>query len=267
MKEQIISIFDQISSGYDRPEMRYFPYSADYMLGLAKPKSGDKVLDVATGTAMVAIAAAQYVRPGGRVQAIDLSEGMLAKARLNIDKHALDNIDIHNMDAENIEFRSGYFDLITCGFGVFFLSDAKTAVQNWRRVLKPGGRVIISTFAESAFMPMAGWFKEQIIAAGVDLPSDSSPYCKESDCLALFDDDLYCDKTTVTKQHGLHLKDANEWWNIITNSGLRVYLDLLTLEQQAQLRNEHLQQLETLQTENGIWLDVNVIYTQAKARN
>ncbi len=264
LKNHIRSIFDCVSPGYDSPEMRYFSFSADYMMGLAKPISGERVLDVATGTGMVAIAAAQYLDPEGRVQAIDISEGMLGKAKQNVDKHALENIDIHNMDAESLEFRSNDFDLITCGFGLFFLTDAKAAIKKWHRVLKPGGRVIVSTFRQSAFMPMAKWFRELIEETGVDFPDSSwQQFSDNKSCLALFDNDLYQDQKITTKQHGIHLKDANEWWNIIINSGLRSYLDLLDTQQQTELRTKHAQQLEDLKTEDGIWLDVDVIYTQA----
>ena len=263
-KEYIRTLFDRVSPSYDSPEMRYFPFSADYMMGLAKPKSGERVLDVATGTGMVAIAAAQYLRSDGRVQAIDISEGMLGKAKQNIDKHALENIDIHNMDAEQLEFRSNYFDLITCGFGLFFLADAKAAVKKWHRVLKPGGRVIVSTFNQSAFMPMAKWFRELIEASGVEFPESRwQQFSNSESCLDLFPNEVYEDQIITTKQHGIHLKDSTEWWNIIINSGLRSYLELLDPKQQADLRIKHTQQLDELQTEDGIWMDVEVIYTQA----
>jgi len=212
MKDYIKSIFDQVSQAYDSPEMRYVPFSADFMMGLAKPRAGERVLDIATGTAMVAIAAAQYLQPGGRVQAIDLSEGMLSKARQNIEKHALNNIDIHIMDAEGLAFKSNYFDLITCGFGLFFFPQAKMAVDKWPRVLKPEGRIIYSTFNNSAFMPMAKWFKELIEDSGVEIPANSLQALNDSEsCLDLLSDELYKDKCITTQQHGIHLRDAYEW--------------------------------------------------------
>lgn len=267
LKDHVRSIFDRVSPNYDNPEMRYFAFSADYMMGLAKPKSGERVLDIATGTAMVAIAAAQYLQPEGRVQAIDISEGMLGKAKQNIDKHALNNIDIHNMDAEQLEFRANYFDLITCGFGLFFLADAQQAVKQWHRVLKPGGRLVISTFNQSAFMPMVKWFRALIEETGVEFPASSWQQFSDSEsCLELFPVDLFEEQNITTKQHGIHLKDANEWWNIIINSGLRSYLELLDPDQQAKLRIKHNQQVDKLTTEDGIWLDVDVIYTQAIKR-
>jgi ubiquinone/menaquinone biosynthesis C-methylase UbiE len=169
-KQRITATFDLIAEGYDNPAQRYFPFAADYLISLAQPKPGDRVLDVATGTGMAAIAAAQAVNPGGRVQAIDLSENMLSKAQRNIDKYALHNIDFHVMDAEQLEFRSNYFDLITCAFGVFFFTDPTQALRSWMRVLKPGGRIIFTTFSRNTFQPMAQWFREAIEASGAAFP-------------------------------------------------------------------------------------------------
>ena len=62
---------------------------------------------------------------------------------------------------------------------------------------------------------------------------------------------------------GYHLANENDWWEIIMNSGFRGILNALSPEQQAQLREQHLQQVAGLKTNDGIWLDVEVIFTQA----
>ena len=267
IKARVEATFSTVASAYDCPEMRYFPFSADTMVNLVKPRPGDKVLDIAAGTGMVSIPAAQAVRPDGRVQAIDLSEGMLDKAKQNIEKHALNNIDLHVMDAEQLEFRSGYFDLITCGFGVFFLPDPFTAVKSWHRVLKPGGRIIFSTFGKNAFLPMAEWFKQLYEATGNTYPQTAwQQFSDDESCMSLLDDEHYEDKQVTRKQHGIHLKDEHEWWRIIQSSGFRGILANLNDIQQTQLREQHLQQLAELKTDEGIWLDVEVIYTQARRK-
>lgn len=264
IKSRIEMTFNTVSNAYDSPEMRYFPFAGDYMINLVKPQPGEKVLDIAAGTGMVTIPAAQAVRPDGRVQAIDLSEGMLNKAEKNINKHALDNVDLHVMDAENLEFRSGYFDVITCGFGVFFLSDPFSAIKSWQRVLKPGGRIIFSTFNKSAFMPMAEWFKQLYEESGNSYPQAAwQQFSNDTSCLSLLDDEHYENKQVIHKQHGIHLKNEHEWWHIIQSSGFRGILANLNDIQQSELRNKHLKQLAELKTEEGIWLDVEVIYTQA----
>lgn len=268
LKSRISATFDLVSDVYDSPEMRYFPFAADYMINLVTPGPGEKVLDIAAGTGMVTIPAARAVRPEGRVQAIDFSTGMLNKAEKNINRHALGNVDLLVMDAENLGFRAGSFDLITCGFGVFFLADPFTALRNWQRVLKPGGRIIFSTFNESAFMPMAESFRECYEATGNKYPDTAwQQFSDDASCLSLLDEEFYQDKQVIHKQHGIHLKDEHEWWHIIQSSGFRSILASLDDIQQAELRSRHLQQVADLKTEQGLWLDVEVIYTRATRKN
>lgn len=120
IKQGIKQTFNLVASGYDTPAMRYFPFAADRLAALLKPNRGSRVLDVATGTGMAAIALAQMIAPQGRVQGIDISDKMLDKAQVNIDKAGLSNIDLHAMDAERLDFRSNYFDAASCAFGLFF---------------------------------------------------------------------------------------------------------------------------------------------------
>ena len=57
--QHIAAVFNRVALGYDRPALRFFPYSADKMIARLNPKPGEKLLDVATGTGAVALAAAQ----------------------------------------------------------------------------------------------------------------------------------------------------------------------------------------------------------------
>lgn len=263
-KSRLTATFDLIAEGYDNPSQRYFPFAADYMMSLANPLPGERVLDVATGTGMAAIAAAQAIRPGGRVQAIDLAQNMLDKAQRNINKHALDNVDLHVMDAEQLEFRSNYFDLISCSFGVFFFADPAAALRSWLRVLKPGGRLIFTSFSASTFQPMAQWFREAIEAAGAPFPNPAWQRLSEAQqCQQLVEQADYTQCRVTTKQMGYHLSSEHDWWEIIWNSGFRGILNTLTPQQQAELKDRHLEQVAGLKTEDGIWLDVEVHYTQA----
>lgn len=262
-KTGIKNTFNTIASGYDNPSQRYFPFTADYMITLADPRPGDKVLDVATGTGLVAIAAAQAINPGGRVQAIDFAQQMLDKAEFNVKKHALLNVDFHEMDAEQLEFKSSYFDLITCSFGVFFFTDPDTAVKNWQRVLKPGGKVILSTFAKDAFQPLMKQFRDDIESMGVNFPETSwTRFFEPELCKTFLEDAGYQDVQVTTKQMGHHLSSEQDWWEIIWNSGLRGIVEMLPNDRVGEFRLTHLEHITELKTEDGIWLDVEVIFSQ-----
>lgn len=104
----------------------------------ARPKSGMKVLDLASGTGEPAITLASRVGPGGNVTALDLSGGLLEIADQRARERGLHNLSTKQADAHQIPFPDGSFDLVTSRFGVMFLRIE--ALQEARRVLKPGAR-------------------------------------------------------------------------------------------------------------------------------
>lgn len=114
------------------------------------------------------MAAAQFLRgSSGRVQAIDLSENMLDQAQQNLERAGLNNVDFHVMDAEALDFKSNYFDIITCSYGLFFIPDMSAALKSWLRVLKPEGKIIFTSFAPSAFQPLTEIFIKNLTDYGV----------------------------------------------------------------------------------------------------
>jgi len=96
-KQQVSNIFNTVAEDYDSAALRFFPMTADSMVRFLKPRQDWRVLDVATGTGVLAIALAQAVNQG-RVMAIDLSEAMLAQAEKKFKKMALENIGLLQMD-------------------------------------------------------------------------------------------------------------------------------------------------------------------------
>lgn len=253
-------LFDTLAAGYDSPATRFFPFTADRLVDFVKPRPGTRVLDVATGTGAAAIAFAQAVRPGGgRVTAIDLSDGMLDRAQANIRKMALDNVDLHRMDAGKLDFRDGYFHYIVCSYGLFFIPDMSAALCEWARVLKPGGTLAFTCFETTAFQPMLDNFAECLQAFGVQLPEapfgsrriTSLDHCRELlSAAGLVDIDAEC------RQMGYHLRDENDWWEVVVNTGMRALFDQVPDDNKAEFRAQHLAFAATHKNDNGLWMDV-----------
>jgi len=120
-------------------ERQWGPVS-DGLLELARVATGDRVLDLASGAGDPALAAAARVGPTGCVIATDLSPDMLAFAAQRVAAAGLGNVEVHEMDAEEIDLPDESVDVVLCRLGLMFLPDPARALAGVRRVLVPGGR-------------------------------------------------------------------------------------------------------------------------------
>jgi ubiquinone/menaquinone biosynthesis C-methylase UbiE len=100
---------------------------------------GQRVLDVACGTGVLACAAAERVGPGGAVTGLDLNDEMLAIAR---GKSA--RIEWKNGRAESLPFADASFDRVASQFGLMFFEDRAAGLGEMMRVLRPGGRMAVA---------------------------------------------------------------------------------------------------------------------------
>lgn len=263
-KQAIMENFNLVAAGYDNPAQRYFPMSADRMAECLNPKPGSRVLDIATGTGMVATAMAQAILPDGRVQGIDLSSKMLGKAFENLTKLGLSNIDLHEMDADKLDFKSNYFDCASCGFGIFFMPDMQASLKEWLRVLKPGARLLFTTFGSSSFGELMKSFVSLLPEFDVIFDTEQERLTEMDSCEKLLSDAGYTDIQIHSEQIGYHLVSENDWWEIVMNSGLRSFVAQLDAMQVSKFRAQHLAEVAKLKTDKGIWLDINVIYSAGK---
>lgn len=115
------------------------------LLDLAELRRGERVLDIATGTGVVARLAARRVTPGGTVTGLDLNQGMLNAARRLPLPPGL-AIDWRQGSALAPPFSGGAFDVVLCQQGLQFFPDRLKALREMRRVLAPAGRVALSVW-------------------------------------------------------------------------------------------------------------------------
>ena len=121
---------------------------SEALLELAAPQPGERVLDLACGTGVVARMAAPMVQPGGQVFGVDFNGAQIATAR-SIDP----SIEWREGDAGSLSFGDQEFDLVVCQQGFQFFPDRVKAVKEIHRVLKPGGRVGIAVWSSMENSP------------------------------------------------------------------------------------------------------------------
>ena len=122
----------------------FFGPGAQHLIELAALKGGERVLDVACGTGIVARTTAERVGNSGTVIGLDLNEGMLEVAR-NASSNIHPNIEWRKGDVKEIPYEDSSFDVVFCQQGLQFFPNKLAALQEIHRVLKSNGRLALST--------------------------------------------------------------------------------------------------------------------------
>jgi ubiquinone/menaquinone biosynthesis C-methylase UbiE len=137
--------YDALTEQFDFFTERLSSPLAAHLISLAAIKSSDAVLDIGTGTGVVAFQAAKKLGAGGKVCGIDLSEGMLTTATEKAKKLGLaGKIEFSQMDAEALEFPDESFDTVVSLFALLHFPDPLAALKEIYRVTRPGGRIVIA---------------------------------------------------------------------------------------------------------------------------
>ena len=151
-KEQVADMFDNIAYRYDFLN-RFLSAGVDIWwrkkaIRQLKKLNPKQILDVATGTADVAIMTTSLLHPD-KITGIDISDGMLEIGRAKIKKQGLENtIELINGDSEAIIFPDDSFDAVTVAFGVRNFEHLEKGLNEIKRVLKPGGKLVVLEFSQ-----------------------------------------------------------------------------------------------------------------------
>ncbi len=155
-REQVEKMFDSISHKYDFLN-HFLSLGIDHMwrrktIARLKDIQPKKILDVATGTADLAIAALK-LNPD-EVVGIDLSANMLSVGQTKLDKKGYEKISLMQGDSENLPFEDNTFDAITVGFGVRNYENLEKGLNEMKRVLRPGGKLAVLEFSKPSVFPI-----------------------------------------------------------------------------------------------------------------
>jgi demethylmenaquinone methyltransferase/2-methoxy-6-polyprenyl-1,4-benzoquinol methylase len=138
-------LFDETAADYDRIERILAfgtgPWYRQQALRRAGVGPGAAVLDVGCGTGLLAMAALGLIGPHGHLVGVDPSPGMLARSQLG-------NVQLLEGIAEALPVADASFDFVTMGYALRHIGDVRTAFQEFHRVLKPGGSVLILEIAK-----------------------------------------------------------------------------------------------------------------------
>lgn len=126
---------------------RWYGDATRLMLDAARIQPGQRILDVAAGAGEPAVSAAERVGPGGYVLATDISEGIVELAHQVARERGLEQVETRAMDGEKLDLPDASFDAVLCRLGLMYMPHPVTALREWRRALKAGGRVVVMVFS------------------------------------------------------------------------------------------------------------------------
>jgi demethylmenaquinone methyltransferase/2-methoxy-6-polyprenyl-1,4-benzoquinol methylase len=165
---RVRDVFDKVADRYDLMNdlMSLGLHRAwkAFAVAVARPRPGERVLDVAAGSGDLAQAIGKRVAPHGEVWVTDINHGMLARGRDRmLDRGRL--APAVQCDAEKLPFAARYFDCVTVAFGLRNMTRKEAALAEMARVLKPGGRLVVLEFSK-IWPPLAkayDWYSFEVL--------------------------------------------------------------------------------------------------------
>jgi ubiquinone/menaquinone biosynthesis C-methylase UbiE len=150
--------WDRAAADYEDAWSRQLEPAQTLLLEMAELRPGERVLDVACGTGLVSFPAARLVAPGGEVVGTDISDVMVDMASVRGGAAGIRNARFQRADAESLDLPDASFDVAFCALGLMYMPDPTRALQEIRRVLRPGGRVVAAVWGARVNCGWAGIF-------------------------------------------------------------------------------------------------------------
>jgi ubiquinone/menaquinone biosynthesis C-methylase UbiE len=260
-KQEIADLYSRRSQTYDNSD--WHSQIAHRLVEYGQIHPGQHVLDIATGTGHVAIAAAQIVGSEGRVIGVDISTGMLDQARRKVKALGLTNVEFQLADAESLNFPANSFDRVLCSAAFIWMADIQAALRLWYQFIKPDGLIGFHAFADTAFV---GGVVTQKVAEKYSVSlAFSKPTGTVEKCCNLLQQAGFEAVEVKVEQDGsyISLEKAKEMWagsSHPTPGQFPNPLSQLSSDQLAQVKAEFEAELEALQTEQGVWNDITTFY-------
>jgi ubiquinone/menaquinone biosynthesis C-methylase UbiE len=252
-KQWLAGVFDRAAPTYDSIGDAYHRYFAQRLVDLAGIAPGSDVLDVACGRGAVLLAAGPAA---GSLTGVDVSPGMIELARADLWAAGLADADLRVMDAERMTFPDASFDVVTAAFALFFLPDPARAAAEFHRLLRPGGVVAVSTWAEED--PRWAWEDDLIAAAGTPVRRAlQRPFDRAEDVVDLLSGAGFEDVHIHHEDTTILFASEQDWWDWHWSFSLRGVLEQFDPAALESLKAASYERMAALRTPDGYPVELN----------
>jgi ubiquinone/menaquinone biosynthesis C-methylase UbiE len=259
-KDILRGVFTRSASSYER--IRYFPIFGEWLVKTAQIPEGSRVLDVACGRGAVLFPAAQRVGTSGHVIGVDLAEGMARETEMEIQRRGLKQAEARQMDAEHLTFPDASFDFVLCGFSLQFFPHLEQALAEFRRVLKPGGHVVVTTWAGDD--ERWNWFDDLRNAYGAVVKLGSQSLDKPEEIQRWFSQAGFVNIQITSKELDMVYLDEEEWWNVVWSVSGRAGLEKLGTDDLKRFKTEAFEKVQAQKQADGFHYRLEALCTVAE---
>ncbi len=266
-KQLSAQFFGQLVPIYDRTGPRFFSHFGERLVERAELKPAVRVLDVATGTGIVALLAAEQVGAAGSVLGIDLAQGMVDAAMHERDARGIQNVDFRVMDAENLDLPDASFDAVLCGFGMMLFDEPRPCDELFR-VLVPGGTVALTTWGrDDERWAWMGELHRQYAPfpppSSADHPAPLTTRTAEG-MTAKLSRAGFNDVRVFSEDYEIFYADADEWAAGSGSIPTRALFQFVSPAERDTILSRAYDHMNAMQTVDGIPQRLNVLYTRAR---
>ena len=254
-KAQTRAVFDRIVPEYDAGGPGCFAAFGRRLVAEVGVVAGQRVLDVATGRGAVLFPAAEAVGPTGAATGLDLAEGMVRATR---DEAARRGVvaEVRVGDAEALDFPDAAFDLVLCGFGLMFFPQVERALAEFRRVLRPGGKLGISTWRVTQADDLATVLAQQGL---LDVNQEVLRFSGPDDLAGALELADFARVRVRADTVEFGYADLAAYWQNARGTGMRRWLDRLDEAQRERVQAALAERMRDQQRADGLYLPATAL--------
>ena len=214
-KEKAAASYNAAADHFDDEPLRFWGLIGKRTVTNLKLQAGAKVLDVGCGTGASALPAAQAVGKNGFVVGVDLAARLLDRARTKALAAGLDNVEFRLADMTALKYPDRSFDAVVSVFSIFFVPDMEGLVRELWRMVRPGGKLAVTTWGARIFGPA---YSRWLVAVGrerPDLATAFNPWDRITDVASvrkLLQDGGVEDPEVIAEELFQPLRSPDDWW-------------------------------------------------------
>jgi ubiquinone/menaquinone biosynthesis C-methylase UbiE len=236
--------WDLCAENYEKCLTQPFAVFSRRLVDLADLRREHRVLDVATGTGLAALMAADLLGPEAQVVGVDLSNTMIGLARKRAAEQGVGNVDFVRMDAERLDLPDDSFDAVLCALGLMLFPQPDVALSEMLRVVKGGGTVALSVFGRGSKVALRALMEPFI--PHMPPPPQRGPstfgFGRNETLREALEQAGFSDVIAEERAHVLRFETPDEVWDMLLSLGrLAQMQSRLPAEARQELRQQVLQ--------------------------